>query len=61
MLKFDEKGNLTPYNHIEISYEIFVENFVKSFPSDSTRLHIFTNFERFLEEFRSKIYPHFKI
>lgn len=61
MLKFDEKGNLTPYNHIETSYEIFVENFVKSFPLDSTRLQIFTNFERFLEEFRSKIYPHFKI
>ncbi len=61
MLEFDEKGNLTPYNHIEISYEIFVENFVKSFPLDSTRHQILANLERFLEAFRSKIYPHFNI
>ncbi len=61
MLEFDEKGNLIPYSHIEISYEIFVKNFVKSFPLDSTRHQILGNFERFLEKFRSKIYPHFNI
>jgi hypothetical protein len=61
MLEFDEKGNLIPYSHIEISYKIFVENFVESFSLDSTRHQILANFERFLEEFRSKIYPHFNI
>lgn len=61
MLEFDEKGNLTPYNNIEINYEIFVKNFVDSFPLDSTRHQILTNFERFLEKLRLKIYPHFSI
>lgn len=61
MLEFDEKGNLTPYNNIEISYEKFVKNFIVSFPLDSSRYRILTIFEHFLEEFRSKIYPNFKI
>ncbi|GAB2630425.1 hypothetical protein GCM10027035_26290 [Emticicia sediminis] len=61
MLEFDEKGNLTPHSNIEISYEEFVKNFIKSFPLDSTRHQILTNFEHFLKEFRSKIYPHFNI
>ncbi len=62
MLEFDEKGNLIPHNHhIEISYDVFVKNFVKNFPIESTRHQILTDFERFLEEFCSKIYSHFNI
>lgn len=61
MLEFDEKGNLTPYNNIEISYEEFVKNFIASFPLDSSRYQILTVFEHFVEGFRSKIYPNFKI
>ena len=61
MLELNEKGNLMPYSPIKISFEIFIKIFVESFPLDSTRHQILANFERFIEEFRSKIYPHFNI
>lgn len=61
MLEFDDKGHLIPYNVIELSYKNFIANFVKQFPLNSTRHQIFNNFEVFLGEFSSKVYPNFQI
>ena len=44
-LNFDIRGNLKPYERIELSYEEFREFFVDSFEKDSTRYQIFEHYQ----------------
>ncbi len=45
-LSFDIRGNLNPYERIEISYEDFKDFFVNAFKKDSSRIEIFENYEK---------------
>jgi len=54
-LRFDIRGNLTPYELVEIPIEVFRETFVESFGADSTRHGLWTNFERYLSDFWEQI------
>ena len=59
-LNFDIRGNLKPYERIELSYEEFIGFFVESFEKDSTRHEIFEHYKRYTEEFQKKVTTDFK-
>lgn len=59
-LNFDIRGNLKPYERVELSYEEFVDFFVESFDKDSTRYQIFENYKKYTEDFQEKVTADFK-
>ncbi|MCA9407028.1 MAG: hypothetical protein KC684_10845, partial [Candidatus Omnitrophica bacterium] len=59
-LKFDIRGNLRPYERIEVTLDEFKENFVGPFEKTSSRHEIFENYIRYVEEFKKEITPKFK-
>lgn len=59
-LKFDIRGNLRPYERIEVTLNEFKENFVGPFEKTSSRHEIFENYIRYVEEFKKEITPKFK-
>lgn len=59
-LKFDIRGNLRPYEKIELTLDEFKENFVEPFEKTSSRHEIFENYIRYVEEFKEEITPKFK-
>ncbi len=54
-LRFDIRGNLTPYELVEVPYSVFRETFVDTFDEDSTRHGLWSSFERYLVDFRQQI------
>jgi len=47
-LNFDIRGNLKPYNIIEVSLDTFKQTFVTAFDEDSTRQQLFANYEKYM-------------
>jgi len=59
-LKFDIRGNLSPYKKVEISIDEFQENYVEPFDSNSSRKIIFEDYKIYLDDFQSEISLNFK-
>ncbi|MFM9949878.1 MAG: DUF6932 family protein [Saprospiraceae bacterium] len=57
---FDIRGNLMPYEKIEMSYLAFKDFFVNSFEMDSTRHQIFENYEKYTLDFEKNVTSEFK-
>lgn len=49
-LNFDIRGHLKPYGIIEVSMEIFKENFVTVFEEESIRKQLFANYETYMND-----------
>jgi len=47
-LNFDEHGNLTPYEIIEVDLATFEAYFVTAFPNSTTRKNLFENYVRYI-------------
>lgn len=60
-LKFDERGNLSPYGKSEMKRSEFKEMFVDAFIETSTRYEIYNNFEKYVTEFGAEISFDFKV
>ncbi len=56
---FDEHGYLKPRNKIHMTFEEFQRIFVEAFGNDSTRLAIFENYQKFIEDFQKTVTPNF--
>ena len=56
---FDIRGNLTPAQAIDGSFQDFETTFVQSFEDSATRLLIFENFKRYINDFQTMITPDF--
>lgn len=54
-LHFDIRGNLKPYETIEISMETFQKTFVNAFDTESIRQELFENYNRYMERFSGLI------
>ena len=54
-LTFDIRGNLHPYQKTKLSLNQFETFFVKSFREDSSRIELFANYLRFLDDFKKDI------
>ena len=50
-LNFDIRGNLKPYEIIEISMETFQKTFVNAFDEESIRQELFENYNRYMKDF----------
>ncbi len=60
-LTFDIRGNLTPYQPIEVTVALFRETFVESFEATSTRHGLWRGFEKFVADFREQISESFQL
>jgi len=49
-LNFDIRGNLKPYEIIEISMEIFQKTFVNPFEEESIRQELFENYKNYMND-----------
>lgn len=54
-MEFDNKGNLSPDQLLEITLITFEERFVASFPESSTRRKLYKNFCRYTESIKKEI------
>lgn len=55
-INFDSRGNLKPYEKIEVSSESFRKHFVDDFTDDNQRrVEIFDNYLNFLQEFKQEV------
>lgn len=55
-INFDSRGNLKPYEKIEVSLESFRKHFVDDFTDDNQRrVEIFENYLNFLQEFKQEV------
>jgi len=54
-LSFDIRGNLKPYERVEIDFETFEEIFIKSFEDETTRLQLLENYRKYLVDFSEQI------
>lgn len=52
---FDEKGNIFPYQFIDLELTIFQEKFVISFEDSSTRKNIYENYLIYITDFHKEI------
>ena len=55
MIRFDERGNLFPYQLISISLNEFQSLFVEAFEKDSTRYQTFDSYLKYVSDFRKKL------
>jgi hypothetical protein len=53
MLTFDEIGHVYPYQIIEMTLAEFEQEFVENMEDRAHRKHLFFNYLRFIEDFRS--------
>ena len=51
-IKFDERGNLQPYEVIEISLETFEEVFVNAYQVESTRHRLYENYKIYTSDLK---------
>lgn len=58
-LSFDIRGNLKPYQKIEIDIEAFKTYFLYSFENSFTRQVIMENYEQYLSDFQREVTPDF--
>lgn len=58
-LSFDIRGNLKPYEKMQIPPDEFREVFVTSFEVDSSRHQIFENYRKYTEAFKNQIKSEF--
>ena len=58
-LNFDIRGNLKPYEVIEISMEKFQETFVQAFEEEAIRQELFENYLNYMEAFSHLIKRNF--
>ena len=54
-MTYDFRGNLTPYDITQFSFETFVEHFVDEFEDSTTRKLIFEQYQRYLLDIRTMI------
>jgi len=54
-LNFDIRGNLKPYEVIEISMETFQKTFVNPFDEESLRQELFDNYNHYMKDFSALI------
>ena len=54
-MTYDFRGNLTPYDITQLSFEAFVEHFVDEFEDSTTRKLIFEQYQRYLLDIRTMI------
>jgi pSer/pThr/pTyr-binding forkhead associated (FHA) protein len=54
-LRFDIRGNLTPYEPVEVTWAEFRETFVESFGEDSSRHGLWVNGERYFAKLRAQV------
>lgn len=55
MIIFDEKGHVYPYEVIEMTLTVFEQEFVTNMEDRAHRKHLFSNYLRFIEDFRSAL------
>lgn len=58
-LRFDIRGNLQPYERVQVNIQEFKYNFVDSFDESSTRHDIFKKYSDYTESFKSKVTDNF--
>jgi len=58
-LNFDIRGNLKPYEKVELKLEDLVEIFVNNFEESATRNEIYQNYTKYLKDFEQEITPNF--
>lgn len=58
-MKFDHRGNLYPYQKIELSLKEFEGFFIQPFPENSSRHVIFENYLRFIADFKQEVTNNF--
>ncbi len=54
-LNFDIRGNLKPYEVIEVSMEDFQKTFVNAFEEEAIRQELFENYNQYMKDFSSLI------
>ena len=59
-LNFDEFGNLTPYQAIEVDVDTLEAYFVTAFPKSKTRKRLFENYLRYIYRFQDEVFPFFE-
>jgi len=59
-LKYDIRGNLSPYSKVNLSTTDFKENLVNSYQEISTRHEIFEYYSEYIQDFQNEITPDFK-
>ncbi len=59
-LNFDEYGNLTPYEVIEVDLTTFEAYFVTAFPNSKTRKRLFENYLQYIYRFQDEVFPFFE-
>lgn len=59
-VSFDIRGNLKPYEKIELTLAEFKEIFVDSFEEDSSRHQIFEQYQKFLKDFSEQVTDDFE-
>ena len=55
MITFDEKGHIYPYGVIEMTMAEFEQEFVENMEDRTHRKHLFSNYLRFMEDFRAAL------
>ncbi len=59
-LSFDQFGNLTPYQAIEVNLATLESYFVTAFPKSTTRKRLFENYLRYIYRFQDEVFPFFE-
>jgi len=60
-INFDIRGNLKPYDKIQLSEDNFGKLFVDSFGKDSSRHEIFKSFSSYIQDFKEIVSKDFKL
>ncbi|MCH8317379.1 MAG: hypothetical protein IIA88_02590 [Bacteroidetes bacterium] len=58
-ISFDQRGNLKPYNIIELDIEEFQKYFVQEFRNSITREIIFDDYLTYINDFKKDVTPNF--
>lgn len=60
-INFDIRGNLKPYDKIQLYEDDFVKLFVDSFGKDSIRHEIFKDFSSYIQDFKEIVSKDFML
>lgn len=60
-LQYDMRGNLTPATKIDLTWQVFLDEFVKRFPSSTSRQRLCANFADFIERLQQEIAKEFTV
>ena len=58
-LNFDIRGNLKPYEKVELDIKNLIEIFVNNFEDSTTRNEIYENYTQYLKDFENEVTPNF--